>query len=952
MRYLRAILLFLFLPFSLFSQYYDTGEDPGNIKWLKIETGRFKVIFPESYGYEGQLLARKLELAYEELKGDFNDLDFKIPVVVHSYSTRTNGIVVWAPKRIELYPSPGEHDMPVDPVEELAIHELTHVFQVASLKRGISKVGSYLIGQHYTGFVSGMLPKWYLEGHAVLNETLYGGYGRGNSAAFQKPLKALYAEKEGIFKYDKLVNGSYKDFVPNYYHTGYQVVTNSFLEYGDDVWNDAIEFTAKYPFTVNPVHFSLKKNTGYSKKGLYKFTFDSLGKLWATDLKLSGAEEYDPMIKADKREYQGYYSPVFIDEDHIVALKTSMSNSIRLVSINRTDSTEKVIYVPGDIYPYEISASKDRIVWVEKVPDPRWSNRDFSIVKIMDASSGKVKRLTSKTRYMSVAISPDGKRIAAVNNSVDNKNSVDILDAETGNVLITFPTKDNMFLESPDWSFDTDKITFISLTNAGEGIVTLTLSDPNSWKIMKAEGRTDLQTAFIRNDTLLYVSSISGVENGYMESPNGEMHQLTNAKFGAIDLNAYGETLVFSDYTAMGNKVCLVDLASIPKYYQVTPGTFLIDNFEPHGGLVSEIDPIEYDVKPYNKTFSIFNLHSFLPLYVDLDEVTSDYSSVKPGATLFSQNLLGSVISWAGLEYSEKNFKLHSEIEFKGKYPVLKARVDYGGQNKIMGNGGTSLQNTDLEPNLNFTGSISIPLLFKSGRFYQQLVPYFWSNYSNNYVVDGDNISKGYTQLGSRLYFYNYSSWSSRDIYPKYGQFADILYSFFPFDSKYFGDAFTLRSAIYLPGGIKNSSIRLRYEMEIQKAKLFSMYNRTRSPRGYSGGYYDRVKYFSVDYTLPICYPDVNIDGILYLKRIRGSLFYDYAMLGSVDITHPSDPITWDHIHSKGVELMADFHIFRIPYEISAGPRAIWLKQSKLPIVEAAFSIDIYGNQIGKGRMP
>ena len=945
-------MIFLFLPLALFSQYYDIGEDPGNIKWLKIETGRFKVIFPESYGDEGQLLARKLELAYEELKGDFNYLDFNIPVVVHSYSTRTNGTVVWAPKRIELYPSPGEHDMPVDPVEQLAIHELTHVFQVSSMKKGISKVGRTLLGEHYTGLISGMLPKWYLEGHAVFNETLYGGYGRGNSAAFQKSLKAIAAEKGGIYKYDKLINGSYKDFVPSYYHTGYQVVTTAFLEYGGDIWNNVMDFTARYPFTVTPVYFSLKKNTGYSRKGLYEFTFDTLGKLWTMDLELSDTKEYEPIVKVSEREYQSYYSPVIVGQDHIVALKTSMSNSIRLVSINMADSTEKVIHIPGDIYPYEISASKDRIVWVEKVPDPRWGNRDFSIVKIMDFSTGRVKRLTSKTRYMSVAISPDGKRIAAVNNSVDNKNSVDILDAETGALLISYPTKDNMFLENPDWSFDSDKITFISLTDAGEGIVTLTLTESDGWKVIKAGGRADIQTAFVRNDTLFYVGSVSGVENGYMEGPNGKTVQLTDSRFGAIDLYANGNRLIFSDYTAMGNKVCLVDLASTPNYYPTKSGHFLIDNFEPRGGLVSESDPIQYEVKPYNKALSIFNFHSFLPLYVDLDEVTSDYSSVKPGATLFSQNLLSTVISSVGLEYSDRKFKIHSKMEFKGKYPVLRARVDYGGQNTIMGRGRTSLQYSDLEPSLNFTGTISVPLLFKSGRFYRQLVPYFWSSYTNSYIDDGDNISKGYTQLGSRLYLYNYSSLSYRDIYPKFGQFVDVLYSFFPFDSEYFGDVLTLRSAVYLPGGIAGSGIRLRYEMELQNAKLFNMYNRTRPPRGYSGGYYDRVKYFSVDYTLPLCYPDFNIDGILYLKRIRGSIFYDYSMVGSVDNTNPLGILKWDHINSKGVELMADFHIFRIPYEISAGPRVIWLKQSELPIVEAAFSINIYGEKIGRGRMP
>ena len=445
MRYFGLILLFLLMPLWLFSQYYDTGQDPGNLKWLKIETGRFKVIFPESYREEAILLTGKLEMSYEMLKGDFNDLDFKIPVVVHNYSTRSNGTVIWAPKRMELFTSPGDNDLPTDYIEELVIHELTHVFQMTSMEKGFSKVGSFLVGEHFTGFVAGLLPKWYLEGHAVFNESLYGGYGRGHSAAFQKPLKALSVDKGRVYKYDKLINGSYKDYVPNNYYTGYQTVTTAMLFYGDDVWNKAMDFTARYPFTINPILFSLKKNTGYSKKGLYKYTFENLGKLWAADLELSGAVGYKPIVKVSDKEYQGYYSPVIVNNGQIAALKTSMSNTIKIVLINRTDSTEKVIFSPGDIFPYELSASNDKIVWVEKVPDPRWANRDYSIIKIMDVTSGRVKKLTDNSRYMSVAISPDGEKIVAVNNSVDDKNSVDILDAVTGNVIISFPTPENIF---------------------------------------------------------------------------------------------------------------------------------------------------------------------------------------------------------------------------------------------------------------------------------------------------------------------------------------------------------------------------------------------------------------------------------------------------------------------------------------------------------------------------
>ena len=191
---------------------------------------------------------------------------------------------------------------------------------------------------------------------------------------------------------------------------------------------------------------------------------------------------------------------------------------------------------------------------------------------------------------------------------------------------------------------------------------------------MKKEGRVDLQTAFVYNDTLFYVSSVSGVENGYMESPDGNVIQLTNAKFGATDVLTDGTSLIFSDYTAMGNKVCSIDISSIPEYKPVRSKSFLIDSFETDEEDFQSVDTTSYKVESYKKALSLFNIHSFLPAYVDLDEVTSDFSTIKPGMTLFSQNLLSTVISWVGLEYYDDILQLHSEFEFQGKYPVFKGK--------------------------------------------------------------------------------------------------------------------------------------------------------------------------------------------------------------------------------------------------------------------------------------
>ena len=57
-------------------------------------------------------------------------------------------------------------------------------------------------------------------------------------------------------------------------------------------------------------------------------------------------------------------------------------------------------------------------MWVETQSDPRWENRSFSVIKILNLKTNIIKQLSSKTRYMSASISPDGNFIAATENSV------------------------------------------------------------------------------------------------------------------------------------------------------------------------------------------------------------------------------------------------------------------------------------------------------------------------------------------------------------------------------------------------------------------------------------------------------------------------------------------------------------------------------------------------------
>ena len=303
---MRSSVLFLYVALfvsvhNTSAQYYDTGTDPASLKWKQIKTSRFTIIFPEKYTEGGLIYAKSLEKAYSDLLALYPEKDFKIPVIIHNYSTRSNGYVSWAPRRVELYTTPEQNTIPLAPEKQLSIHELTHVLQMNSLNKGLTKALSFVFGEQIIGAVSSYLPLWLLEGEAVFAETILTNSGRGRSPSFQNQVKALTLENGKMYKYDKILNGSFRNFVPNHYETGYQMVTWARAKNDPQLWNKVLDYTGKNSYSLNPVNISLRRNSGLTKNRLHIETFDSLRAIWNREMSMNKTVPYKQLIPI-KRE--------------------------------------------------------------------------------------------------------------------------------------------------------------------------------------------------------------------------------------------------------------------------------------------------------------------------------------------------------------------------------------------------------------------------------------------------------------------------------------------------------------------------------------------------------------------------------------------------------------------------------------------------------------------------
>jgi hypothetical protein len=956
----RLIILYTFLLFSFSSvkaQYYETGQDPASLKWKQIKTGHFTVIFPENCEPGGMLYAKSLNDAYSKLGNLFPEKKFHIPVLIHSYSIQSNGYVAWAPKRMELYPTPEQNTIPLAPEEQLAIHELAHVMQMESLNHGFSKAVSFLFGEQFTGVVASLLPQWFLEGDAVFAESALTQSGRGRDPSFQKQLRALVIDNK-IYKYDKILNGSFRDYVPDIYESGFQMVTLALTKKDPQIWNKVLRYTADEPFTLNPFNISLTRNTGLRKKTLWKETCDTLKTIWEKDLLKNNPETYE-IVSPDKHgKYTNYNSPVFAGKNGIIAIKTSLSVPPSFVLIDPVQKTEKRLHTPGNIWPLVVSYARDKLVWVELQSDPRWQNREYSVIKMMNINTKITINLTHRSRYLAASVSPDGNMIAAVENSINNINKLVLLASETGTVMETVAPPGNVFLQHPQWSDDGKKITFIFLAGAGEGIISFNLTNHN-WQILIDAARDNLQSSFIRNDSLFFVSSSSGTDNIYLLTPDKKTIPVTRSKFGVTDATAGGNRIYFADYTSQGNNICSSPVSST--HTGISSSSFLINRIDLKPLSGSDSSPVSYISEPYRKWEHLFRFHSWMPFYADIAELKADPSSIRPGITIMTQNTLSTLTSTIGYEYSaERRNVIHSRITWSGWYPVIESQLDYGAIPHISKMGVEVANPSVIQPGMSFLNTISLPLQVSSGRFSQYFRPSVSSDYINQYIYlkEKRTYDYGQTIINGRLYFSNYYRSAFRDIYPRWAQVIDINYCFAPFDRNIYGSAAALKTAFYFPGLFANNGVKLRFEYSKQDPEKYLYSDFSSLPRGYNNIIAEEIKFLSADYVFPLAYPDFNLASLLYLKRIRGGFFYDYAEgPGNSIYTYSSnglaplyDNFETESFKSFGIQMLADFHVLRIPFMISGGVQAAWKDLHTTPSVQLLFNIDLFGMTLGRNR--
>ncbi len=902
------------------AQFFIVGQDPASVKWKQITTTDFKIIFPQGYQKNALLYANTLEFTHSTtLLPYFTKPQKPFTIVLHTKSTWSNAMVFPAPLHGDFFETPGQTTYPQIWQYQLSLHEYRHYAQMRKMYQGVGKGLSYVFGQAGPMTLFGaFIPMWFVEGDAVYNETIHSKSGRGRVPLFTMDLKAQVLEKK-IYPYDKAVLGSYRNYVPDYYTLGYQLVLYGAENYGYDMWNLAMERVARRPYLLKPFVNGLKTYTGLRKVKYYHKVLDTLQTQWKSEL--SAKQLTHPKYIVPTKPLHGFTSyrfPVSLSDGSIVAEKTGIDDINRFVKL-LPDGNEEVLFTPGFDYTESLSANDSLLCWNEKQYDLRWSNRDYSIIKLYNFKTKRLKTLTLKTRLFAPSLSPDATKIAASEVTVTGENRLQIINASTGKIVQTFSTPDNLFFMTPRWSADGRSIVVTVLGKSGKSIILYEPAD-GSYRFLLPFGFAEINRPCKAGSHVYYMGTYRGINNLYsIELTTGQVHRLTSVKYGADSPSlTQSGALLFSDYTANGYRIALLDSGSIrpEKITRLKPFRYPVDKAVADTTFVLEnttIPDSNYKISDYSRLKHLFNIHSWGPMVVDVNT----YKPV-PNLFLSSQNMLGTSVSTLGYYYNvnDETGKTKFTFDYYGWYPVIGFSADYGRRRFAYTD---STGNPQLvrwhETNLKL--NISVPLRFIKSKWISGITPKISVGQRFMILDKGQSITfkePRMTFLSYSLYGYHNLKRSRRDIYSKWSQFIYATYSHTPFSSDPSGIGY-VSGALTFPGILRHHGLRVFLSQQWKKTGFYPFGDYSSVPRGYSGLQFQNMMLLKVDYAFPIAYPDWDLQSAAYLTRLYAHLFFDYS-----DYTQPGYS-GFDHIGSGGIELYTNWHFLSLPVEVTLGFR-------------------------------
>lgn len=866
-------LLISLLPASVFAQNF--GGNPPSIKWRQINNAQGRIIFPEGMDSQANRINNVNLLLSKTTAYSIGGKQHKWNILLLNQTTIPNAYVRLAPVMSELFMTPDPNNFNSGSLrwdDNLFIHENRHMQQLSNFNQGLTRVFSFLLGQEGQLLANGItIPDYFFEGDAVWQETLVSGQGRGRMPAFYNGMKALpLANKK--YSWMKLRSGSLKDFTPSYYELGYQLVAYGYEKYGDNFWRkvtaDAVRFKGLF-FAFNK---AIERHSG---KSYQQFREDALQ--YFADRSITKSTNDQPLhfiTNISKNNVTDYLFPAYLGDDTILVTKKSYKevSSFYLLSKGK----EKRIRVKDVITDDYFSYRNGKIVYAAYQSDPRWGNRNYSVLKLLDIYTNQQRQLGTQSRYFSPDINEAGDEVLAVNVNPDGTNYLHRINANTGLLVAEIPNPNNYFFTQTKYL---DKEAAISAVRNAAGKMSLV-------KINLVTGETNNITPFtfnvigypcIKGDTVYFSAMNINADKVFaVRLSDHALFRVTDNINGIYQpaVNSKQE-MVVSAFTADGSRLATINLrtgnwqsVSVADF-SITPDLYTAAALSKTGSkvLYNVVDSSSA-VTPYKKSFQLFNFHSWRP---EVNDPEYSYH-------FYSDNVLSSFSNSLTYTYnrSDQSHTLGFYEAFAGWLPILTIGGEHSFNRSVLDTAAGGIVQFN---SAKLAAGLSVPLSFVGGRTNK------FVNFGGGYNIEQfyyrgigknvfDNLALKYANFF--LTFSNANRQARQHINPRWAQSISLGYR----DAVNIVNSykFVVNSAFYFPGLSTNHSLVLNASFQ-KRDTIINLFSNTFSySRGYDALSTRRMYKLGANYHLPLWYPDWGFGNMIFFQRIRANAFYDHTI--------------------------------------------------------------------------
>lgn len=890
---------FFVLPFFVFYAFIAKGQEfggnPSSLKWWQIDTDTARVIFPAGLEGAGERVAAIVHDLQKNHTAGIGSRLRKINIVLQNQTTVSNAYVGLGPYRSEFYLFAPQNSFllgSLNWVDNLSIHEYRHVEQYNNLNVGLSKAASVLFGQQGQALANAAsVPNWFFEGDAVFNETALSRQGRGRLPNFFNGYKSLFLQGKN-YSFMKLRNGSLRNYVPGHYELGYMLVSYGREKYGADFWKKVTQDAAAYKAVFYPWQHAVKKYAGIGYKQFITNAFAFYNNNWRQP-----AETVNYLTPASESNVTDYKYPYINDDGSLIVLKKSYRQIPAFYKISPGGKEEKIGVkdIANDDY---FSYNNGNIVYASYKADKRWGYREYSDIKIMDAATGKTKKITNKERYFSPDISHDGQKIIAVEMRTNQLSDLIVVNLQ-GETIFRSKAARGIVYTYPKFSSNDSFVYSPARNEDGKmSLLKITLATGKETKLFPFTNRV-IGLPAVQGDTVFFTSSYKGSDEiwAFIESKHETYRvAVNNTGYYQAMYDNTNKRLITANFTADGYRIAAIKKESllwlpVDEKKDALPNLYVPEALKQEDSAALEnITTGNFAVSKYNKALNLLNFHSLQPTYSD-----PEFS-----LTLLSENVLNTLHTALSYTYNRNESSHNAGLNaiYGGWYIQPIVGVNQTWNRTVHYNADTTFFYNEFNAN----AGLQLPLNFSSGRQYRYLTAgatlnnqqVKWNGLGKNLLRDRSfNFWQGQLQYSGQI------QKAAQQIYPRWAQ--TLLVQYRSVLNKITANQFLASGYIYLPGFYLNHSIVLSAAYQQRDTKReYAFSNSFPFSRGYSSVDFPSMFRFGFNYHFPLLYPDMGFGNIVYFKRIRANPFYDF--------TQVKNPVSADQFQFRttGAELFFD----------------------------------------------